>query len=274
MEKVLVYYTPGKSDELHPYQLLAAGHSIFTESDGSITQRYQQHTFILTLEGAGLVQYPGGILTAPAGSIVWLDTSKTYAHGTHPDHSQWRYLWLGARGPHLDRLYPTTERLKQIGGLSFAKAQETFESSIELISEHDEGIGAEATILVARIVSLLAGAKGSTASNNPHSVGIVRAMAECKNSLSEAWTVARLAECAVMSQSHFHKQFRQRIGMTPMEWVRLQRVNAAKYALATTRRSIAEIGRSCGYPDAYHFSREFARTAGMPPSRFRKSAGL
>ena len=36
---------------------------------------------------------------------------------------------------------------------------------------------------------------------------------------------------------------------------------------------VSEVGRRCGYPDPYHFSRDFRRLTGLSPTRFRAERG-
>lgn len=64
--------------------------------------------------------------------------------------------------------------------------------------------------------------------------------------------------------------FRERVGCGPIQWLRRQRLDAARALLQDhggEPLSVAEVGRRCGYINLSHFSRDFSDRFGMPPSR-------
>ena len=72
-----------------------------------------------------------------------------------------------------------------------------------------------------------------------------------------------------LSISRFHAVFLDEFGVPPATWLREQRINEAKRLLTETDMAVTKIGETVGYPDPHHFSREFAKNALLPPSRFR-----
>ena len=66
------------------------------------------------------------------------------------------------------------------------------------------------------------------------------------------------------------RQYRARVGLSPAQARRLQRMNAAVYALRDPRaaaRSLADLAAELGYADQAHMARELRELAFLPPSR-------
>jgi AraC family transcriptional activator of mtrCDE len=59
------------------------------------------------------------------------------------------------------------------------------------------------------------------------------------------WTLDMLADIATMSRSNFALYFRKILGLTPMKYMTLWRMNEARKLLKTTSFSVAQIAESC-----------------------------
>lgn len=89
---------------------------------------------------------------------------------------------------------------------------------------------------------------------------------------AEAWTVASLATRAGVSRALFAKRFTKLMGRPPLAYLTECRMDEAETLLTDTDLSIAQIGRSVGYADAFGFSAAFKRHKGLSPSTFRAAA--
>lgn len=89
---------------------------------------------------------------------------------------------------------------------------------------------------------------------------------------AEAWTVASLAARAGVSRALFAKRFTRLMGRPPLAYLTECRMDEAAALLTDTDLSIARIGRSVGYADAFGFSAAFKRHKGLSPSAFRAAA--
>ena len=67
----------------------------------------------------------------------------------------------------------------------------------------------------------------------------------------------------------FKRRFRAATGMSPIEYVHLVRLEAAKQPLETAERIALEVG----YEDAAFFRRLFRRHVQLTPSEYRKRCG-
>lgn len=91
-----------------------------------------------------------------------------------------------------------------------------------------------------------------------------------ENHYAEPISMAELAEMAGLSSTHFNRRFRQLLRVTPTEYLRSVRVQAAQGLLATTARTLAEIAVDVGFTDQSHFTRRFREVTGMTPAAWRK----
>lgn len=89
---------------------------------------------------------------------------------------------------------------------------------------------------------------------------------------SYGWDLNHLAEIAGMSRSAFSQGFRNRFGMTPMNYLTLLRIDKASANLAKNRLPISRIARHCGYTSVPSFTRAFVKARNMTPSQFRNQA--
>ncbi|GMV80617.1 MAG: hypothetical protein AMXMBFR7_18010 [Planctomycetota bacterium] len=89
--------------------------------------------------------------------------------------------------------------------------------------------------------------------------------------LSKRITLTQLAQVAHLSPVYFAALFRRETGQPPIAWVRRRRMAAARELLAEAGKSVAEVARSVGFEDPYHFSRAFHRSEGCSPRAYRES---
>ncbi len=73
-----------------------------------------------------------------------------------------------------------------------------------------------------------------------------------------------------LSYPYFCRLFKEITGCPPGAFHLACRLNHATHLLASTSQRIQEISQTCGFNDAYHFSRMFKKHTKMSPSDFRK----
>lgn len=84
--------------------------------------------------------------------------------------------------------------------------------------------------------------------------------------------LGEIAEAAYLSEFHFARLFKRITGVTPHAYLAGLRVEHARRMLATTDRSIAEIGAAVGYQSASHFGKVFRQATGFTPTEYRELA--
>lgn len=88
--------------------------------------------------------------------------------------------------------------------------------------------------------------------------------------LQRPLSVGEMAEQAHLSVSAFHAFFQRAMGCTPMQYIKDMRLQAAQNLLLVSDTPMSQIAKACGFADGFHFSREFKRALGMPPSVYRR----
>jgi AraC family transcriptional regulator len=93
-----------------------------------------------------------------------------------------------------------------------------------------------------------------------------------KTHLESEITVAQLAAAARLSEFHFSRAFKATTGRSPYGYVSDRRMSHAKWLLAETDRSLADIADACRFSSPGNFSRAFQRATGMTPAKFRQAS--
>ena len=102
---------------------------------------------------------------------------------------------------------------------------------------------------------------------------IGRALALIHHKLAEAWSAESLATEVALSRSAFVERFTSLVGMPPIRYLTIMRLQTAKMNLRETSKSIAQLAYSVGYESAEAFSRAFKREYGVSPAQWRGQAG-
>jgi AraC-like DNA-binding protein len=84
---------------------------------------------------------------------------------------------------------------------------------------------------------------------------------------AEPLRIERLAALAAMSPSTLHRHFRAVTGMTPIQFQKQIRLQAARDRLLSAPDDVAGAGFAVGYESASQFNREYRRLFGAPPGR-------
>jgi AraC-like DNA-binding protein len=82
------------------------------------------------------------------------------------------------------------------------------------------------------------------------------------------WSADSLAREVSMSRSAVDR-FTTLIGMPPIRYLTLWRLQAAKLGLRESRKTMAQLAQEVGYGSEEAFSRAFKRKFGLSPARWR-----
>ena len=101
---------------------------------------------------------------------------------------------------------------------------------------------------------------------DPH---IGRALALIHHEVSAPWSAEALAKEVALSRSAFVERFTSLVGVPPIRYLTVWRLQIAKLNLRETRETIAQLAHSVGYDSEEAFSRAFKREFGLSPARWR-----
>jgi len=96
---------------------------------------------------------------------------------------------------------------------------------------------------------------------------IGRAMRWMRDHYREALRIEELARLSAMSVTSFHRHFRAVAMMSPLQYLKLIRLQEARAQLLAGADDVTTVGLAVGYDSASQFSREYKRTYGSPPGQ-------
>ena len=80
-------------------------------------------------------------------------------------------------------------------------------------------------------------------------------------------TTASISGCFGYTEAHFCRKFKDTTGLTPMNYLKIIRMEEAYKMLKNGECSISEVAMSCGFSDPNYFTRCFKGHFGMTPSK-------
>jgi AraC-like DNA-binding protein len=98
---------------------------------------------------------------------------------------------------------------------------------------------------------------------------IGRALGAIHHDSGLSWSVESLAELVSMSRSAFVDRFTTLVGIPPIRYLTILRLQTAKRSLRETRKTIAQLAPEVGYGSDEAFSRAFKREFGLSPAQWR-----
>jgi len=87
-------------------------------------------------------------------------------------------------------------------------------------------------------------------------------------------SVGKYAKSIGMSHSHFCHRFKKEMKLSPTEYLRLLKADAAKDLLASTDMTVSQVAYALGFSDPLYFSRVFSSSQGISPKQYRQQKHL
>lgn len=103
---------------------------------------------------------------------------------------------------------------------------------------------------------------------------VSRVILYMQDHLTEQISVQQLADMVYVSKSYLSRAFKQKTGVTMMEYLNTLRMEAAKIMLAASGMNTEEIACQTGYHSAKFFYRAFRAYTGMSTREFRNREAL
>lgn len=98
-----------------------------------------------------------------------------------------------------------------------------------------------------------------------------RALLLMEQNIARPLSIESLAEHLGLSSRQLERVCRSSLGQTPAAIYRTVRLRYAHWLLMHSTQSVTQIALSAGFSDGAHFSREFRKSYGFPPSRQRSA---
>lgn len=98
---------------------------------------------------------------------------------------------------------------------------------------------------------------------------ILRALGYIGDHIDEPIRLEELADASGYSLSRFKARFKEDIGITPAEYVTMQKIELAKKRLVESGESVTELAYSLGYSSSNYFCTVFKKLMGCSPLNYR-----
>ena len=100
---------------------------------------------------------------------------------------------------------------------------------------------------------------------------IQEAVTYIRNHYAAGLTVEELAGYLGVNRSYFYTLFKNKLQLSPKEFLTKFRISRAREQLILTEESVENIAVACGYHSTLVFTKNFKQEAGMTPTEFRKT---
>lgn len=114
-------------------------------------------------------------------------------------------------------------------------------------------------------ISHLRSGYGAEQSNSP----LAAIIGYIKSNIHERFQIEHLSSKACMSKATFYRVFKKELGISPLEYIFLEKINRAKELLKNPVIKIATISDELGFSDANYFIRVFKKLEGITPHQYR-----
>lgn len=113
---------------------------------------------------------------------------------------------------------------------------------------------------------------GSTVRLNAYPSALAKTLKYVASHWADELHLSTLVVHACVSRTHLYRLFRAEVGMSPMRFLALLRVEASKRVLTEREGNVNDAWRASGFGDLRTYEREFKRWVGCTPSEYRKQA--
>lgn len=97
-------------------------------------------------------------------------------------------------------------------------------------------------------------------------------VAYIRENLHEPLTVEDLSEKVCMSPSHFHRVFKNEMGISPVNFINNERIKLAESMLKDPQVRVKEVYMACGFNSLSYFNRMFKRQNSLSPRAYKNQS--
>lgn len=90
-----------------------------------------------------------------------------------------------------------------------------------------------------------------------------------RHHLDQPLTIEELSRKAYMSESNFHRVFKNELGISPIDYINNERIKLATSLLHNPRKKIKDVYMECGFNSLSYFIRQFKRKKKLSPKEYQ-----
>ncbi|NEY82677.1 helix-turn-helix domain-containing protein [Bacillus sp. 3H-10] len=100
---------------------------------------------------------------------------------------------------------------------------------------------------------------------------IEKAIKVMSHTYSKEINLSELARELYVSPFYLQKIFKNKLGISPAQYLKIKRIESAKELMINSRLSMTEIALEVGFKNSAHFSSVFRKIVGVSPTAFRSA---
>jgi AraC-like DNA-binding protein len=259
-------------------QLISAARIPSEERPWPSSEQTFAHILVFVLEeGQGEFVIGGRKNTVQGGSLIVVNPGESFGIGFSTPHPlkgfELRFSGMHLAGKPLERLIlpgePSVYRIHK-------ERNEILKYLYEIIDEyHSRKFGYQdmlASLLQKMIILFLRSIENQKSDAAPSIPQAIKNHIETH--YTEDLTLSDLANVVYVSPYYLAHIFKEEVGIPPIQYLILRRVEEAKKLLVQTDLSVIEIASLVGYENANYFNLIFKKMAGVAPGKYRKQQGV
>ena len=231
-------------------------------------KNFNNNLVMITLKGELHVEQNGKQLILKDGEGVIMELRSQHKYYANPNIKT-SFIWFHFRGKPCEAVM---EKLEKDGQLPFwfkdTGEWKKIYRCLEIISEAKKYEYTVSSIIYDIILNISEKAY-SDSENSDEFILNVNSYIE-KNIFSDI-TLDDLAKSLHLSKYYFCRCFKAKLGMPPIQYVILKKIEAAKKILITSNDKIDSISNELCFTDRSHFSKAFKKYTGQSPGEYRKA---
>ena len=246
--------------------------------DSGYTMRYMpekdEYLFIFA-RSAARVRTAAGMVNIPAGAAIVYDGSSEWEYGAAEGAliCDWICFDPENDAEFIDSLglvcgvpvlFPDSDF---IGGLVRSIGEEFYSMNARRVKMLDSLL----RTLLMKLSDTGMRRDMSQSALDPHYSALIELRAKIYRNPQLKWNVDTMAADVNMSRSYFQHIYRVFFGVSCIADVINGKIEKAKEILSETSCTVSQVAAMCGYENEEHFMRQFKKTVGVTPTRFRKN---
>ncbi len=218
------------------------------------------------------IEYDGAKTVVRAGEMSLIPAGKTLSYRLTPLNHATKYWFHFDMTVNGDREFSAVTLPVKITVADSKYVTALFKSVLTQSSvdspASDAATAGSVAILVSYYLNL-----GNAVSTQKSADAIDKAVDVIRETLNENFTLNELAAAVALSPNYFARKFRERVGIPPLKYVNMLKLERAKSLLENTDLPVSEIMTSVGFLDAAYFCKIFKSDTGHSPRAWRSIYG-
>jgi AraC-like DNA-binding protein len=231
------------------------------------------HQLLYLLDGTGYVLCNGTRFRMQRSDVVWLSGSVRCV----AERESWEVLWMSVEGHQVEQASGVlaVQDRPIFGGLPREETRQLFERVNALLTDARPVADTVLNRNVAQLLGYLFESREAAKllidrTSHDGYPELRSAFLQIASNSQRPWRAGELARLCGLSERHFFRRFKEATGLSPINWLKMQRIALAQSKLLQSGHSIKQIADQVGYNDVFFFSRDFKRHTGACPTQYRR----